>query len=162
MILEAVISTELSSQAVWCWSPVVWLRRIWRHVGDVVTCPALWMQHRGSAEISSQLQPWPVVSLSIPRPGWVLRLIAGVLFTTVCLPWPECNASAPQGSQELPTPPVQLTSQLCQESHVDTGCGNDSFNLVAPLAKIFLGMALTDKNMHYSLCQGSGKFAIAT
>lgn len=102
MILEAVISTELSSQAVWCWSPVVWLRRVWRHVGDVVTCPALWMQHRGSAEIASQLQPWPVVSLSMPRPGWVLRLSAGVLFITVCLPWPECNASAPKEARSSP------------------------------------------------------------
>lgn len=75
---------------------------------------------------------------------------------------PLWGCTVPQGSQELPKPPEQLTAQLCQESHIDTGCGNDSLSLVAPLAKIFLGLVLTDKNMHYSLCQGSGKFAIAT
>ncbi|PKU31610.1 hypothetical protein llap_18086 [Limosa lapponica baueri] len=76
------------------------------------------------------------------------------------MPLPGCKAH--QGIQKLPMPLLPLTSQLCQESHGDTGCGIDSLLSVAPLAKIFLGTATTDKNMSYNLCQDSGKFAIAT
>lgn len=60
------------------------------------------------------------------------------------------------------SPPSCMGNWLYWESHVDTGCGNNPPLSVAPLAKIFLGTVVTDKNMSYDLCQDSGKFAIAT
>lgn len=51
MTLEHVISTQLSRALRLC-DIIIWLGRVRRHMDDVVACPTLWMQHRGSVEVS--------------------------------------------------------------------------------------------------------------
>ena len=144
------LAQEGQEEREWCNYPTSSL-----HAAQRVCRNCLTAATRGLASLSAS-----------QKPGQAPRLSAGVLSTGVCSPGHKRNASAgPHSSpswQEAPHAIAAAHLQLYQALQVDTGCGNDSLILVAPLAKIFLGTATTDKNMHYNLCQDSGKFAIAT